>query len=47
MLFKHFPWHFSSEKSILGPNQDEAIASSCPMLATALRIRETRTAEVA
>ena len=32
---KHFPWHFSSEKSILGQNQDEAIASSYLMLATA------------
>ena len=34
--FKHFPWHFSSEKSILGQNQDEAFASSCLMLSTAL-----------
>ena len=29
------PWNFSSEKSILGQNQDEAIASSYLMLATA------------
>ena len=36
--FKHFPWHFPSEKSILGQNEDEGIASSCLMLATALRI---------
>ena len=37
MLFhKNFPWHFSSEKLILGQNQDEAIASSRLMLATAL-----------
>ena len=34
--FKYFPWHFSSENTILGQNQDEAIASSCLMLATAL-----------
>ena len=34
--FKHFPWHFSSEKWILDQNQDEAVASSCLMLATAL-----------
>ena len=27
--FKHFPRHFSSENSILGQNQDKAIASSC------------------
>ena len=37
--FKHFPWHFSSEKSILSQNQDEAIASSCLMLATALTVK--------
>ena len=36
LSFKHFPWHFSSDKSILGQNQDEAIASSCLMLAMAL-----------
>ena len=35
MLFKHFSWNFSSEKSILGQNQDEAVASSWLMLATA------------
>ena len=33
------PWNFSSEKSILGQNQDEAIASSCLTLATALSFR--------
>ena len=33
---KHFSWHYSSEKSILNQNQDEGIASSCLMLATAL-----------
>ena len=37
MLFRHFLWHFSSEKSILGQNQDEAIASSRLMLATVLQ----------
>ena len=36
LSFKHFPWHFSSDKSILGQNQDEAIALSCLMLAMAL-----------
>ena len=35
------PWNFSSEKSILGQNQDEAIASPCLMLATALIISNT------
>ena len=35
MLFKHFSWNFSSEKSISGQNQDEAVASSWLMLATA------------
>ena len=33
-------WNFSSQtESILGQNQDEAIASSCLMLATALSFR--------
>ena len=35
------PWNFSSEKSILDQNQDEAIASPCLMLATALIISNT------
>ena len=35
-------WNFSSQtESILGQNQDEAIASSCHMLATALIISNT------
>ena len=35
-------WNFSSQtESILGQNQDEAIASSCLMLATALIISNT------
>ena len=34
-------WNFSSEKSILDQNQDEAIASPCVMQATALIISNT------
>ena len=37
MFFKHFPWNFSSEKSILS-SQGEAIASFSLMLATALKL---------
>ena len=33
-FFKHFPWRFSPEKSILGQNQDKAL--SCLVLTTAL-----------